>query len=1010
MRYFSGWFALTLLAAPILYAHAAEVRGTVTFEGLPVPGASITASRDGKTITAVTDASGVYTFPDLNNGTWMVSVRMFGFATVHEQIDVRSDSPPHRWELSLLSLSELEKYMHIAPPAPQLATEPTPPLDVYSASPTGGASRHRDNADDAFGSAPGLLVNGSVSNGAASTSRLPGSFGNNRSGGHGPYDFSLVAQEQNSALDARSYSLAGDERAKPSYNNFTGAATLGGPLRIPRLRWNGPYFFAQYTWHRVSTAATTSALVPNAAERAGDLSKLTTATGQPFVIYDPATGQPYANNRVPVTPQAQALLNLYPLPNVAGNRRYNFQLPLLSSSHIDAGNLRMNKSLDTRDQLRGYFNFSSTRTSRNNLFGFLDTERILGNNGDIDWLHSFNQSLRLDLLYDFSRLATTDIPYWQGRSDFSGGAGIQGNSRAPVDWGPPTLSFSGGSGTAMLTDGVSAHNRNETNRVSVSVAWDYAGHNLAFGFDFRRQEFNYLAQSNPRGTFTFTGTATSKSSVPGSGSDLADFLIGVPDASAISFGNADKYLRQSVYNAYVNDDWRLSPGLTVNAGIRWEFGAPMTELKNRLANLDLRKDFTAAAPVLASAPTGAVTGQRYPDSLLRPYRLGLEPRIGFAWHPDIGTSLVFRGGYGTNYDTSVYPSLYLQLAQQSPLSKSLSIQNSTVCPLTLASAFNPCALTTQNTFAVDPNLKIGSLQTWNLEMQSDLPWSLQWSASYLGNKGTHGIQKSYPNSYAPGAGNPCPSCPVGFAYISSEGSSTREAGQFELRRRLHNGLAASVAYTFAKSIDNDAVLGGQNGGSATVPAAQNWRDLAAERSLSSNDQRHLLTASAQYTTGMGIGGGSLVDGWRGALYKEWTALLTISAGSGLPVTPYTAALLGGTGAQGSIRPNLTGVSIYAAPPGLALNPAAFAAPSSGQFGDARRNSITGPSQFSMDLAMRRTFRLQDHWNLDLQIKANNILNHVSFGSYVANIQSTQFGLPTSPNNMRTLQITARLRY
>jgi trimeric autotransporter adhesin len=1006
MRSSSLWLALALLAVPILQVHAADLRGSVTFKGLPVPGASVTASRDGKIVTAVTDASGAYTFADLNDGAWTVSVEMFGFTTVHEQIDVRSDSAPHRWELSLLPLSEFEKHVHAAPPAPQPAT----PAGVSSASSESGDSLHPDGAGAALGSESGLLVNGSVSNAATSTFRLPGSFGNNRSGGHGPYNFSLVAQEQNSAFDARSYSLAGNEGAKPTYNNFTGAVTFGGLLRIPRLLRDGPHFFAQYTWHRVSTAATTSALVPNAAERTGDLSNQTTAIGQPLLIYDPATGQPYANNKVPITPQAQALLNLYPLPNVAGNRLYNFQLPLLSSSHIDAGNLRMDRSLNAKNQLRGYFNFSSTRTSKNNLFGFMDTERILGHNSNIDWLHSFNQRLRLDLAYDFSRLATTDIPYWQNRADISGSAGIQGNSRAPVDWGPPTLSFSGGSGIVTLTDGNSAHNRNQTNKVSASLTWNHSGHNLAFGFDFRRQQFNYLAQSNPRGTFTFTGTATSKSNVPGSGSDLAGFLIGVPDASAISFGNADKYLRQSVYDAYVNDDWRLSPELSINAGIRWEFGAPMTELKNRLVNLDLSNDFTAAAPVLASAPTGMVTGQHYPDSLLRPYRLGLEPRIGFAWHPNTGASIVVRGGYGINYDTSVYPSLYLQLAQQAPLSKTLSVQNSAACPLTLASAFNPCATTTQNTFAIDPNLKIGSVQTWTFEVQSDLPWSLQWSARYLGNKGTHGMQKSHPNSYAPGAGNPCPSCPVGFAYISSGGNSTREAGRFQLRRRLHTGFAASVSYTFAKSIDTDAVLGAQNGGSATLPAAQNWRDLAAERGLSSNDQRHLLTASVQYATGMGIGGGSLIDGWRGALYKEWTALLTISAGSGLPVTPYTAALLGGTGANGSVRPDLTGASVYAAPAGLALNPAAFAAPASGEFGNARRNSITGPSQLSMDFSMSRTFRLRDHWNLDLQMKANNVLNHVAFGSYVANIQNTQFGLPTSPNNMRTLQMTARLRY
>jgi hypothetical protein len=1009
MRLSSLWLALALLATPILAAHADELRGTVTFKGLPVPGASITASRDGETESAVTDASGVYTFPDLHEGIWTVSVEMFGFATVHEQIEVSSHTTPYRWQLALLTLNELEKHVHVA------SSEPHPPEKLTAAagsssapSPIGDSSGPV-NPGAEFGSEPGLLMNGSVSNAATSEFRLPGSFGNNRAGGHGPYNLTLLAQEQNSALDARSYSLAGKEAAKPTYNNFTGTVTLGGPLRIPRVLRDGPRFFAQYTRQRVSTAATTSALVPTAAERTGDLSNQATATGQPLRIYDPVTGQPYANNKVPVSPQAQALLSLYPLPNVAGNRRYNFQLPLLSSSHIDAGNLRMDKSLDIKNQLRGFCDFSSTRSSENNLFGFADAERILGLNSSIDWLHSFNQRLRLDLAYDFSRLATTDTPYWQNRADFSESAGIEGNSRAPADWGPPTLSFSGSSGIAALTDGISAHNRNQTNKVSASLAWNHSGHNLAFGFDFRRQQFNYRAQANPRGTLTFTGTATGKSSVPGSGSDLASFLIGVPDASAISFGNADKYLRQSVYDSYVNDDWRLSPELSINAGIRWEFGAPMTELRERLVNLDLSKDFSAAASVLATAPEGPITGRRYPASLLYPYPLGLEPRIGFAWHPN-GSSLVLRGGYGINYDTSVYSSLYLQLAEQVPFSKTLSIQNSTVCPLTLASAFNPCAAMIQNTFAADPDLKIGNVQTWTFEVQGDLPWSLQWSARYLGNKGTHGLQKFYPNSYAPGANNPCPLCPIGFAYISSGGNSTREAGQFQLRRRLHSGFAASLSYTFAKSIDNDAVLGGQNGGEATLPAAQNWHDLRAERGLSSNDQRHLLSASMQYTTGMGIGGGSLIDGWRGALYKEWTALLTISAGSGLPITPYTAALLGGTGANGAIRPDLTGESMYAAPAGLALNPAAFKTPAVGEFGDARRNSITGPGQLSMDFSMARTFRLRDHWNLDIQAKANNVLNHVVFGSYVANIESTQFGRPTSPNTMRTLQVSARLRY
>ena len=138
---------------------------------------------------------------------------------------------------------------------------------------------------------------------------------------------------------------------------------------------------------------------------------------------------------------------------------------------------------------------------------------------------------------------------------------------------------------------------------------------------FGRQEFNYLSQQNPRGTFTFTGLATGAS-------DFADFLQGIPDTSAIAYGNADKYFRQSVYDAYLTDDWRLRPELTINYGIRWEYGAPITELYGRLVNLDIVPGFSAVAPVLGSNPVGPQTGQTYPASLIRPDRLGIEPRIG----------------------------------------------------------------------------------------------------------------------------------------------------------------------------------------------------------------------------------------------------------------------------------------------------------------------------------------------------------------------------------------------
>jgi hypothetical protein len=241
---------------------------------------------------------------------------------------------------------------------------------------------------------------------------------------------------------------------------------------------------------------------------------------------------------------------------------------------------------------------------------------------------------------------------------------------------------------------------------------------------------------------------------------------------------------------------------------------------------------------------------------------------------------------------------------------------------------------------------------------------------------------------------------------------------------LRSGFTASVDYTYAKAIDDDAQVGAQGhvaaegtGESLSVPSAippaaiaQNWRNLRGERGPSTFDQRNLLKAQLQYTTGMGMGGNTLLNGWRGKLLKEWTITSLINAGSGLPETPVFLATVPGTGITGTIRPDLTGEPIYQATDGYHLNVAAYKAPVAGQWGAAGRNSITGPDEFSLDAALARTFQLRTTLNLDVRMDATNLLNHVSFTSWNSTVNSTTFGLPAAANEMRTLQITARLRF
>ncbi len=1005
-------------------AWAREYHGQVFYGAVPVPGATVTIRQGDKRFSTVTDRQGLYEFADVPDGQWKIEIAMSGFTTLDDTVTVAPDAPQRRWELTLLGLKQI---LAEAQTSTQLkartenAVQPT--AGNEGANEDAGAVPPVPPDQAAEQTADGMLVSGSQNNAATSQYALSPAFGNRRPGQRGQYNGDLGLIFGNSALNARPYSLSGMLTPKDFYNRITGIATLGGPLWIPHLMPRGPNFFVSYQWTRNATAANETGLVPTAEERSGDLSGLTNAQGQPVTIYEPATGLPFPGN-IPVSAQAVALLNLYPLPNVTGNTRYNFQAGVLNNTHTDALQSRLMKAIGRRDQLYGGFGFMSTREDTTSLFGFVDATSSFGIDTNVNWSHRYRHQTFVLTTYHLTRLRTAVQPMFEGEQNISAMAGIGGNNQDPQNWGPPSLMFS--SGFTGLGDGNSAFNRNRTDELSVKVSTNYRRHNFIFGGEFRRQEYNIYSQQNPRGRFTFTGAATQQggSSAGGAstttGSDFADFLLDIPDASAISFGNPDKYLRQSVYDLYFTDDWRLMPQLTINAGVRWDYGAPMTELHGRLANIDVAQGFASIAPVVATNPTGPVSGIAYPTSLVRPDKKGFAPRVAISWRPIPASTLVVRAGYGIYYDTSVYLSATEAMATQAPFATSVSQANSSACPLTLADGFTPCTSAATDTFGIDPNLRVGYAQIWSLSMQRDLPWALVGSVRYTGSKGTHGMQEFLPNTYPLGGVNPCPACEVGFVYRTSGGNSTRNAMEVQLRRRLRSGLTATLDYTWAKAMDNDAQVGAAghqtatnavsiDSGGAGAAIAQNWRDLPAERSLSSFDQRQLLKFQIQYTTGMGMGR-ELMSGWHGRMLKEWTVGSQLSAGTGLPETPIYLATVPGTSFSSTIRPDVTGAPIYSGAAGQYLNAAAFAAPSTGAWGTARRNSITGPSMFSLNSSMSRTFRLRNPLNLDVRIDATNVLNRGVFTSWNSVVNSTTFGLPSQANAMRSVQVTARLRF
>ncbi len=946
---------ITTLVVTLVTAVADE-HGFVTFNGLPVPGATVTAIQGDKQPAATSDESGRFVLAGLDESAYTLRVEMLGFATVTREVTPGEEIGARTFELSLLPFEEVRKRATIAKPV----VMETLTVDA-------GASEQAAFVDPELErqAAEGLLVNGSVNNAAASPFAQARGFGNNRPGQRSLYSGGFGFTLGSSALDARPFSFAGARVAKPDYTDTQFAASFGGPFRIPGVR-NRPVLFAGYQRNADHSALTQSAVVPTNPQRAGNFS------GE-REIRDPDTGLAFPGNVIPasrISPQAAALLALYPAPNVDGGP-YNYQATTVTNTNVDSFQSRLNHGLTSRDALLVTTAFQRTNTNAESVFGFVDSQTSSTVDTAVTWSHRFNQFFTMRVGYQHVRQANDSTPHFANVANISGEAGIDGNNQDAVNWGPPALVFA--NGIAGLATSQYMRQTSHTHGVTSEALWrTRGGHNFTFGGAMRPQAVDVFGQQNARGTFGFDGSVT--------GSALADFLLGAPHSAALAFGNADKRLTARAMNAYVTDDWRVNPTVSVNYGLRWEYESPFAEDRGRLVNLDVARDFTSATPVVGAG--------------IRSDKRGFQPRLGVAVRPVAGSSLVIRAGYGIYRNTSVYQSLALMLAQQPPLSRTLSVERTADLPLTLADGFRSPARPLANTFAIDPEFRVSYAHNWQASVQRDLPASLTVTATYLGTKGSRLMQQFVPNTYPVGAVNPCPACPSGFVYLTSNGTSLKNAAQLQVRRRLRNGLAAVAQYTLSKATDDAAAFTTAALNGAVV--AQNWLDLDAEHARSSFDQRHLVTAEVEYAG----------RGW----LRDWTFTSQLSAGSGLPLTPVYLTTLAGPGLTGALRASFTGAPVNAAPEGFYVNPAAFAAPAEGEWGNAPRNSITGPAQFSLNAGVTRTFVINGRWSMDWRLDATNVLNRVTYASLDTIVGSPQFGLPNRANTMRKLLSTLRVRF
>jgi hypothetical protein len=512
-----------------------------------------------------------------------------------------------------------------------------------------------------------------------------------------------------------------------------------------------------------------------------------------------------------------------------------------------------------------------------------------------------------------------------------------------------------------------------------------------------------------RGSYTYTGAFTSASGTPGSTGDaMADFLLGFPQNTSRDEGNTQAYLRQNSFGGFVQDDWRVSPRLTLNFGLRYEYVTPYTETRGDLLNL-----VYAVGPDPAPPQLQAVSQAVSPDTR------NFSPRVGLAWRlprfPFSKGETVFRAGYGIYYSPEIAVEIYDLVLNGIVVQNNLT-DGSQPPILTTRNGFPQTASTGLPTyFGIDPHAPTPYVQQWNAGFQHEFAGNILGEVSYVGSKGTHlgrFRQFNTPLQTETGADlSPRPGDLQSLRTWPSLGeiiqrqhiaNSSYNALQVKAEKRLTGHVSLLASFVWSKSIDDaDTVIPGFY----DSVGAQDENNLRLERALSS------------FNVGRRISGGYVIGlpavRALGPVLRNWQLTGTVTLQDGLPVNIfYDAYDPANTGLPN--RPNIVpGVSLTLPrsqrTPEEFFNTAAFTSPAPYTFGDAGRNILNGPGNNIFDMALHRRFPIRERGALEFRAEAFNIFNHPNWGipGPYADFGAPYFGGILGVGDPRRLQFAIR---
>lgn len=819
---------------------------------------------------------------------------------------------------------------------------------------------------------------------------------------------------RNTAVNAANYfaplnpdgSKEGDGLKRNQYG-----VTLGGPVRIPRM-YNGKdrtFFFFSYQGTPTRIAPTTQQqVVPTNAERSGDFS----AVG--YQLYDPFNNEaPYTNNQIPLTeydPVILASLNSF-IPAPPGlSDTISFALP--NSLTDNQFLVRGDEVLNSKHRFMGRFFLS-----RANQLGFLSPTDYFASlpgaiwqNTNVTGSETWVISPRLinQAIISYNRTNNTNDPIYPSKGVAALGANYYNDTM-------PEIYYQVDSYFLLDTNDTNSFFRGEE-QYSDTVRWMKGKHSLSIGGDIGHGVGNIVNNYRSNGYFTFDGSA------PFTGNSLADFMLG-------KFQNLEQGVGEykntiiNHFDLFAQDDFRVTPRLTLNLGLRWDPFFPYTDANGKIAAWRPGQQST----VYPNAPEGILyegDPGLPPGGYNRAWK-NFGPRVGFAWDVFGNGSTAVRGGFGMYYDTPNTISTNSQ-ADQAPFGTVVNISGTTGNSIS-----DPYAGTT-NPFPQSPNpphdvsfllpdvayvftegMRNAELSSWNLTVERQLPAQLVARVAYAASKGTHlpNLVQGNPAIYSVGATTSTtdqrrPLYPNfgSMTFVEANGNSSYNSFQASLRRRFVNGVTILANYTFSKSIDVTSA-NKQTGQTATDPF-----DLRFDRGVSDFNHPQVFSFSGLWDLPI-----NPTDRVLHGVVGGWQLSAIVSLTSGEPFSVYSGVddSLSGVGndrADLASSPYLSGGRSRAAKVAEWLNPLSFNVNALGTFGDTGRNAYYGPGFAGTDAALEKTFHPVERFNVMFRFEAFNIFNRPNLENPTNTVGSPQLMVISTAFDPRILQGAVRFQW